>query len=112
MQTIKAAVCHEFGQPLVIEDIQLRAPTGSEVEVALDAVAICHSDISYADGGAWGGIAARRLWSRGSWKDHGGGGGSYERRESRRHGGRHADPGLSKLHVLFLWQPGHLRDAL
>lgn len=54
MQTIKAAVCHEFGQPLVIEDIQLRAPMGSEVEVTLDAVAICHSDISYADG-AWGG---------------------------------------------------------
>ena len=54
MQTIKAAVCHEFGQPLVVEDIQLRAPAGSEVEVTLDAVAICHSDISYADG-AWGG---------------------------------------------------------
>jgi len=54
MQTIKAAVCHEFGQPLVIEDIQLRAPMGSEVEVTLDAVAICHSDISFADG-AWGG---------------------------------------------------------
>jgi len=51
---IKAAVCHEFGAPLVIEDVELRAPQGSEVEVTLDAVAICHSDISYA-GGAWGG---------------------------------------------------------
>ncbi|WP_299504133.1 Zn-dependent alcohol dehydrogenase [uncultured Roseobacter sp.] len=54
MQTIKAAVCHEFGAPLKIEDIQLRAPGLGEVEVTLDAVAICHSDISYADG-AWGG---------------------------------------------------------
>ena len=54
MQTIKAAVCREFGAPLVIEDIRLAAPGQGEVEVRLDAVAICHSDISYADG-AWGG---------------------------------------------------------
>ena len=54
MQKIKAAICHEFGQPLQIEEIHLRAPEGSEVEVTLDAVAICHSDISYAEG-AWGG---------------------------------------------------------
>jgi len=54
LQKIKAAVAHEFGAPLVIEDIQLRAPAGSEVEVTLDAVAICHSDITYASG-AWGG---------------------------------------------------------
>ncbi len=54
MQQIKAAVAHAFGEPLVIEDVQLRAPQGSEVEVTLDAVAICHSDISFAEG-AWGG---------------------------------------------------------
>ena len=54
MQTIKAAICHEFGAPLVIGDIVLRAPQNGEVEVTLDAVAICHSDISYASG-AWGG---------------------------------------------------------
>ena len=54
MQTIKAAVCHEFGQPLQIQDVHLRAPLMGEVEVTLEAVAICHSDISYADG-AWGG---------------------------------------------------------
>ena len=33
MQTIKAAVCHEFGKPLVIEDIHLRAPGMGEIEV-------------------------------------------------------------------------------
>lgn len=54
MQTIKAAVCHAFRTPLRIEDIQIRAPEQGEIEVTLDAVAICHSDISYAEG-AWGG---------------------------------------------------------
>lgn len=54
MPTIKAAVCHAFGSPLSIEDVELRAPETGEVEVTLKAVAICHSDISYADG-AWGG---------------------------------------------------------
>jgi Zn-dependent alcohol dehydrogenase len=55
MQTIRAAVCHAFGAPLSVEEVRLRAPEGREVEVTLDAVAICHSDISYADG-IWGGI--------------------------------------------------------
>ena len=54
MKTIKAAVAHAFGAPLVVEDILLRAPEGTEVEVSLGAVAICHSDISFAEG-AWGG---------------------------------------------------------
>ena len=54
MPIVKAAVCREFGAPLVIEDIQLRAPVMGEIEVTLDAVAVCHSDISFADG-AWGG---------------------------------------------------------
>mgnify|MGYP005989452573 CR=1 FL=1 len=54
MSLIKAAVCHEFGQPLTIEHVVLRAPEMAEVEVTLDAVAICHSDISFAEG-AWAG---------------------------------------------------------
>lgn len=54
MQTVKAAVCREFGAPLTIEEIQLDAPGIGQVEVTLDAVAICHSDISFAEG-AWGG---------------------------------------------------------
>lgn len=54
MPRIKAAVCHAFGAPLTIEEIDLRAPQMGEVEVKLDAVAICHSDISFAEG-AWGG---------------------------------------------------------
>ncbi len=51
---MKAAVCHEFGKPLVIEKVVLRPPQTGEVEVKLKACAICHSDILYAEG-AWGG---------------------------------------------------------
>ena len=54
MQQIKAAVCHEFGKPLTIDTITLHAPNMGEVEVTLKACAICHSDISFAEGG-WGG---------------------------------------------------------
>ncbi|MGR3638467.1 Zn-dependent alcohol dehydrogenase [Alterinioella nitratireducens] len=54
MTKVKAAVCHAFGQDLRIEEITLRPPDLAEVEVRLEAVAICHSDISYMDG-AWGG---------------------------------------------------------
>lgn len=54
MTTIKAAVCQEFGEPLVIRDVELRAPGPGEVQVKLAACAICHSDISFIDG-AWGG---------------------------------------------------------
>lgn len=54
MPTIRAAVCQEFGKPLVVQDVELRAPQDGEVEVTLKACAICHSDILYAEG-AWGG---------------------------------------------------------
>jgi len=51
---MKAAVCREFGKPLVIEEVNLADAGPGEVKVKLAATAICHSDISYADG-AWGG---------------------------------------------------------
>ena len=51
---MKAAVCHEFGQPLVIEELELDPPRQGEVKVKLAACAICHSDIHYMEG-AWGG---------------------------------------------------------
>ena len=58
MPKIKAAVCHEFGQPLQIEDVNLRPPEMGEVAVKLDAVAICHSDISFWEGGFGGALPA------------------------------------------------------
>ena len=51
---MRAAVCWEFGRPLSIEDIRLSDPMANQVEVAVEACAICHSDIHYADG-SWGG---------------------------------------------------------
>ena len=51
---MKAAVCYEFGKPLVIDELDLAPPLAGEVRVKIAACAICHSDITYADGG-WGG---------------------------------------------------------
>ncbi len=58
MSTMKAAICHAFGTPLVIEEVEIRGPKMGEVEVELDAVAICHSDLSYQDGGFGGYLPA------------------------------------------------------
>lgn len=52
---VKAAICYAFGQPLVVEEIELDAPQQGEVQVKLTACAICHSDIHYMSG-AWGGV--------------------------------------------------------
>src|SRR3954462_1274759 len=52
--TIQAAVCRTFGAPLTIETLTLAPPGPGEVRVRVQAVAICHSDVSGVDG-AWGG---------------------------------------------------------
>lgn len=51
---MKAAVCYEFNAPLVIEEVALAPPQAGEVLVKIAACAICHSDLTYMDGG-WGG---------------------------------------------------------
>ena len=51
---IRGAVCREFGTPLAIESLRRAPPEGSEIRVRVLASAICHSDITYMDGG-WGG---------------------------------------------------------
>lgn len=51
---MKAAICREFGKPLRIEEVAIADPNAGEIKVKLSACAICHSDISYAEG-AWGG---------------------------------------------------------
>ena len=51
---MRAAVCREFGEPLVVEDLVLDPPGTGEIAVDVAACAICHSDIIYAEGG-WGG---------------------------------------------------------
>ncbi len=51
---MKAAVCHAFGQPLAVEEVDIAPPARGEIGVRVAACAICHSDIHYAEG-AWGG---------------------------------------------------------
>jgi len=51
---MRAAVCREFGSPLSLETVSLAEPDADQIEVTVKAVAICHSDIFFADG-AWGG---------------------------------------------------------
>jgi len=51
---MKAAVCYEFGQPLIIEEVVIDPPQAGEVKVKLAATAICHSDVHLIRG-EWGG---------------------------------------------------------
>jgi S-(hydroxymethyl)glutathione dehydrogenase/alcohol dehydrogenase len=53
-QTMKAAICYEFGQPLRVEEVTLEPPQSGEVKVRIAACAICHSDVHEIQGG-WGG---------------------------------------------------------
>ena len=41
---MKAAVCREFGKPLVIEEVQIAKTGPGEVRVKVAAVAIWHSE--------------------------------------------------------------------
>ena len=50
---MKAAVCYEFGKPLVVEEVQIDPPQRGEVKVRVAAAAICHSDIHLLRGD-WG----------------------------------------------------------
>jgi S-(hydroxymethyl)glutathione dehydrogenase/alcohol dehydrogenase len=52
--TVRAAVCRRFGEPMTIEDVVLAPPGPGELQVRVEAVAVCHSDVAQA-GGAWGG---------------------------------------------------------
>ena len=51
---MRAAICREFGQPFEIAEVELAPPGPGEVRAEVRAVAICHSDVIFADGG-WGG---------------------------------------------------------
>ena len=53
-RTIRAALCRAHGDPFAVEEVRLAPPRAGEVQVEVDAVAICHSDISFA-AGAFGG---------------------------------------------------------
>jgi S-(hydroxymethyl)glutathione dehydrogenase/alcohol dehydrogenase len=47
---IRAAVLEEFGQPLVVQDVDLAEPREGEVLVRLAACGVCHTDLYTASG--------------------------------------------------------------
>jgi S-(hydroxymethyl)glutathione dehydrogenase/alcohol dehydrogenase len=47
---MKAAVLHEVGQPLVIEDVELDGPRPDEVRIRVVASGLCHSDYHFMTG--------------------------------------------------------------
>lgn len=51
---MRAAVCHAFGRPLVVEEVEIDSPGRGEVAVRIAACGICRSDVASIEG-AWGG---------------------------------------------------------
>jgi len=47
---IRAAVLHEPGRPVAVEEVELDAPKAGEVLVRVAAAGVCHSDVLLADG--------------------------------------------------------------
>jgi propanol-preferring alcohol dehydrogenase len=49
-QMMKAAVVHQFGHPLVIEDVPVPTPGAGEILVKVMACGVCHTDLHAAEG--------------------------------------------------------------
>jgi len=47
---MKAGVVHKFGEPLVIEEVDVPEPSDGEVLVKIEATGVCHTDLHAADG--------------------------------------------------------------
>ena len=47
---IRAAVLEEFGQPLVVQEVELAEPKAGEALVRLEACGVCHTDLYAASG--------------------------------------------------------------
>ena len=62
---MRAAVLEEFGQPLVVQELELDEPKGHEVLVRLVACGVCHTDLYTASGVDPSGLRAVRARPRG-----------------------------------------------
>ena len=49
-RTMRAAVVHAFGQPLVLEEVPIPVPGPGEVLVKIVSTGVCHTDLHAADG--------------------------------------------------------------
>jgi S-(hydroxymethyl)glutathione dehydrogenase/alcohol dehydrogenase len=63
---IRAAVLEEFGQPLVVRDVELAEPRAGEVLVRLVACGVCHTDLYTASGADPSGYAPTVLGHEGA----------------------------------------------
>src|SRR3954464_2497533 len=63
---IRAAVLEEFGQPLVVQDVELEGPKAGEVLVRLEACGVCHTDMYTASGADPSGYAPAVLGHEGA----------------------------------------------
>src|SRR4051794_32960757 len=63
---IRAAVLEEFGQPLVVQDVDLADPGPGEVLVRLVACGVCHTDLYTASGAHPSGYAPAVLGHEGA----------------------------------------------
>lgn len=50
MKTMQAAVVHEFGKPLIIEERPIPEPQEGEILVKIEACGVCHTDLHAAEG--------------------------------------------------------------
>jgi S-(hydroxymethyl)glutathione dehydrogenase / alcohol dehydrogenase len=63
---IRAAVLEEFGQPLVVQEVDLEGPRAGEVLVRLTACGVCHTDLYTASGADPSGYAPTVLGHEGA----------------------------------------------
>lgn len=63
---IKAAVLEQFGQPLVVSEVELAEPQAGEVLVRLVACGVCHTDLYTASGADPSGYAPTVLGHEGA----------------------------------------------
>ena len=63
---MRAAVLEEFGEPLVVQDVELQEPRDGEVLVRLVACGVCHTDLYTASGADPSGYAPAVLGHEGA----------------------------------------------
>ena len=63
---IRAAVLERFGEPLVVQDVELAEPRAGEALVRLVACGVCHTDLYTASGADPSGYAPTVLGHEGA----------------------------------------------
>ena len=63
---MRAAVLEEFGEPLVVQEVELADPAAGEVLVRLVACGVCHTDLYTASGDDPSGYAPAVLGHEGA----------------------------------------------